>query len=165
MSTYKQSNLNLQKVLDVNEKFRLIRQAVATLEKHQVEFDVIACCGVNGIVFGTSLADRLQLPIVIVRKQETKTPHSWNEVEGPDYDESCHAHLAAKRFLFVDDLIQSGATYEWVMQGMHRRYPTWRLSAMLMFDYDYGSFEAIEKAMQAKVPLFHADRILYHPEQ
>lgn len=130
MNTYSESPSHLRTSLDVHGRLRLVRQFANIMESNGVYPDAIACCGVSGIVFATSLADRLQLPIVIVRKKD-EVRHSHQNVEGPDKGE--HPHMARKQYIFVDDLIVTGDTFLKVTDEIKKRYPEWHLMGILLY--------------------------------
>lgn len=95
---------------------KLLREAVAKAKAdlENVTFDSIAVTGLSGTIFGTALSYETGVPLVVVRKQETPAPHSWSNVEGPD---------SVERFIFVDDLIDSGSTFRRVLGATLGKYP------------------------------------------
>jgi adenine/guanine phosphoribosyltransferase-like PRPP-binding protein len=74
-----------------------IRELAAALKGHQ--FDAIAFRGMSGALVAPSLALRLNKTLLMVRKD--KETHSYYQVEGD---------WAARRYVIVDDLIDSGET-------------------------------------------------------
>lgn len=95
------------------EREQKVEKALAIL-RHWMPlhpFDVIAVRGVSGMTFGSILAHHLGLPLTVVRKSEDKVDcHSPNKVE--------HGREYPYRFLFVDDLIASGDTYQKVASAL-----------------------------------------------
>ncbi len=76
----------------------VVQKAVKALEN--VKYDVIVVRGISGLLFGSMLALRTGKKLAIVRKK-TETAHSSNAMEG----------FVGGRYLFVDDLIDTGETY------------------------------------------------------
>ena len=68
-----------------------------------VEFDTIVVTGVSGLVFGIPLAQRMNKHIAIVRKDKDGT-HSHKSIE------ATVTRAEFGRWLFVDDLIDTGKT-------------------------------------------------------
>jgi adenine/guanine phosphoribosyltransferase-like PRPP-binding protein len=66
---------------------------------HGVDFDVVVVSGTSGLLIGPSLAAALGKRLAIVRKSSDNS-HSYHVVEG----------WIGGRWLFVDDLIDSGST-------------------------------------------------------
>lgn len=80
-----------------------LKEATKNIRESGVEFDTIVVTGISGIIFGLPLARKLKKHIVIVRKDDDGA-HSTKEVEGTVFPENIG------RWLFVDDLIDSGKT-------------------------------------------------------
>lgn len=79
------------------------RVECAVRELRTVDFDSILVMGMSGAIFGGALSVRLQKPLILVRKEEDIS-HSTFQVQG-------YVH-GAKRFIFLDDQICTGETFE-----------------------------------------------------
>ncbi len=162
MNTYHESSPHLKAVLDVGQRMKMVRQSALMLESTGLRIDAVVGCGVSGIVFGTSLADRLQLPIVIVRKRD-ESAHSKNDVEGPDAITACHPHITRKQCLFVDDLMASGHTFEHTRKKLVQRYPDWKIMGILLY-HDVMLFQARDAAREQGIYLMTPEKgIVYSP--
>lgn len=76
-----------------------------------VKFDTVVVTGTSGIAFGVPLAHLMKKSIVIVRKDKDGA-HSCKSVEATVLGED------VGRWLFVDDLIDTGSTQKRVMKKM-----------------------------------------------
>jgi adenine/guanine phosphoribosyltransferase-like PRPP-binding protein len=77
-----------------------VRQVVKMIRARGLEFDAIACRGVSGLLIAPIVAMRLNKALIVVRKS-TSDSHSCYLVEGDH---------GAKRYLILDDFIDSGDT-------------------------------------------------------
>ena len=77
------------------------KEAINNLK--DLEFDTIVVTGVSGLVFGVPLAQRMNKHIAIVRKDKDGT-HSHKSIE------ATVTRNDFGRWLFVDDLIDTGKT-------------------------------------------------------
>jgi hypothetical protein len=91
-----------------------IQRVVRHLRKRIDEFDAIAVCGVSGLLIGTTVADKLDKPLIVVRKPDDKTTHSRLKVEGS----------LLGRYLIVDDLVCFGGTVRRMVKAIkeHNEY-------------------------------------------
>ena len=85
-----------------------IDESVKILEPHYERFDSIVVTGVSGLVVGTPLAYVLGKELVVVRKADDKSTHSFTPVENP--------RGIGRAYLFVDDFINGGSTLKRVRQ-------------------------------------------------
>jgi adenine/guanine phosphoribosyltransferase-like PRPP-binding protein len=90
-----------------------ILHAIESLK--DVDFDTIAVTGLSGTLFGITLAHRLHKNFLVIRKAGAKS-HSWIAVEGQ----------LGHKWLFVDDLIDSGATLARVMLAVAKLVPRYQ---------------------------------------
>ena len=134
---YDRTASHLRPALSIGERKVAVAKAFNTLSGSGLKIDMLVATGISGIVFGTSLADMMNLPLAIVRKQEMPMSCSGKNVEGPDnpYQEIS--------WVFVDDLISSGTTYRRVITAMDQRYTGYHKLVGIMlykdwFESDYG---------------------------
>lgn len=78
-----------------------------------LSFDCIAVRGTSGLGFGAALAYELDKNVAVIRKTR-RGCNSQNWVESPD---------TVKKFLVVDDLIDSGATIRAILKRMKKEHP------------------------------------------
>lgn len=90
----------LFRFMEVTEDFKLPK------------FDTLIGVGVSGAVIVPTLARLLGVHFAIVRK-ENDGSHGWNKVEG----------MVGSTWLFVDDLVSSGATVRRVQRLMRDNFP------------------------------------------
>jgi hypothetical protein len=78
-------------------------------------FDAIACIGTSGLLIAPSVADRLKVNLVVVRKEKDAgwQNHSDYHVEGP---------VLVNRFVFLDDQVSSGRTLTRVLKKVRVTY-------------------------------------------
>jgi adenine/guanine phosphoribosyltransferase-like PRPP-binding protein len=90
-----------------------LNRAIATLKVDCMEFDTIVCTGVSGVLFASPLALLMGKNLVVVRKQRDAS-HSSNKIEA-----NCKPKEVGK-WLFVDDLVDSGATRTRVIKAIDK---------------------------------------------
>ena len=76
------------------------------------KFDTIAFRGLSGALIAPIVAHILSKEIIVVRK--TQTEHSLHRVEG---------HVAAKRYVILDDFISGGTTVREIISRVNRFAP------------------------------------------
>ena len=86
-------------------------KATTNLRSHKDDFDAIACTGVSGIPVATVVALRLHKKLIIVRKSDDKSTHSYFDVEG----------VCEGRYVFLDDFIGTGSTIRYVQSQIAKR--------------------------------------------
>lgn len=107
---------HLQCPLNTVERLNRARLCARILQGSSLRIDALAVSGVSGITFGTTMADTMGLPLVIIRK-EGESCHAWDRtMAGPD------ATGVMLHWVFVDDLIASGATFRRVRDAMRNKY-------------------------------------------
>jgi orotate phosphoribosyltransferase len=127
---YDDSPSHLRTCLTVPYRKQLVDKCVRIRPKLP-EFDAIAVTGISGMVCGTSLSDAWDVPLIVVRKDETPKAHSWRTVEGPD---KRWFETQSLRWLLVDDLIASGTTYDRVSAAIASHYPNSGCVGILLYD-------------------------------
>lgn len=85
---------------------KVVREACATLKT--LDFDAIAFCGLSGSLIAPILAMRLNKTLLAVRKDD-EVCHSPRKVEGD---------FGAKRYIIVDDFIDSGDTARGIIEKL-----------------------------------------------
>jgi len=73
-----------------------------------LEFDAIAVRGLSGMLLGTTVSDRLGIPLVVVRKRESQ--HSDHMCEGPYYPNDDGGPQDYLRYIILDDCVSTGET-------------------------------------------------------
>ncbi len=93
-----------------------------------IRFDCIAVRGTSGLGFGSALAYVMEKNIAVIRKS-IKGCHSFNWVESP---------VDVKKFLIVDDVIDSGATMRAIIRKMKSNHPhAILIGAYLSYEKEY----------------------------
>ena len=82
---------------------KAIKLAKKYLGQISEEFDVIVCTGVSGLLMGPSIADAINKPFCVIRKDGDST-HSSTKIEGYIKDKT--------RYIIVDDFMETGTTIE-----------------------------------------------------
>lgn len=103
-----------------------LKDAIATLKVDCGDFDTIVCTGVSGVLFASPLALLMKKNLVIVRKAKDAS-HSSNRIEA-----NCFADDVGK-WIFVDDLIDSGKT----LKRVKREMGLWAEDAEYLGNYLY----------------------------
>lgn len=68
--------------------------------RERMAFDTVVVTGISGVVMGGLIAHALGLNLLIVRKEDDLSTHSWTRVEG----------TLGQRWAFLDDFIETGDT-------------------------------------------------------
>jgi len=90
---------------------RTVNKLARRIWQNEVKFDSIAISGWSGALFGIPLAIKLNKRIIIVRKDGS---FHGNRVEGKN----------TKRFIIVDDLIDTGETVRRIYKGVKCVWPS-----------------------------------------
>jgi adenine/guanine phosphoribosyltransferase-like PRPP-binding protein len=72
----------------------------ARMAQDRLDFDTVVVTGISGVVMGGVIAHALGCHLLIVRKEDDTSTHSWSRVEG---------YLGA-RWVFLDDFTETGRT-------------------------------------------------------
>ena len=96
----------------LNHKYRnkIIINAYTKLNKLDIYYDSIACCGTSGLMVVPQIAELLKKNIIVVRKQ--KDGYSDFLVEGP----------SSKQYIIIDDLICSGGTVKHIIKNSNPQF-------------------------------------------
>jgi len=97
----------------LNHKYRnkIIINAYSYLNKLDLYYDSIACCGTSGLMVVPQIAELLNKNIIVVRKK--KDGYSDFMVEG----------AATNLYIIIDDLICSGGTVKHIIKNIRRETP------------------------------------------
>lgn len=98
----------LNKVFNRKEQDHTIREIKRILKEKNIVFDGFIVTGVSGIAMGSIVARAMRKDLVIVRKPKDGTHSSYN-VEN---------YKSNKKYIFLDDLIASGATLDRVKESL-----------------------------------------------
>ena len=107
---------------------RIIDSAFKTAEKirNKHPYDSIAFCGMSGCAMAFILAHKMGLPMLCVRKQETKS-HFTN---GGKFVEG---NLSAEKYLIIDDFMAVGDTVRYIIKSIKNEVPVASCSAILLY--------------------------------
>src|SRR4051812_36903458 len=108
----------LKELIRTDELRASITNAVRCLK--DVEFDAIAFRGMSGALIAPALALEMDKTLIMVRKS-TERSHTWLQVEGD---------AGARKYIIVDDLIDSGDTVHAIIDGVKRFAPTAECAGM-----------------------------------
>lgn len=100
-----------------------LRQAARILRRRRHLFDGLVCTGLSGVLMAPTLAERLGLPLAVLRKT-TKGCHGY-PLEG----------VLAKRLCFVDDFVETGHTFKRVRKAVAAR------GSVVTAFYCYGQYD------------------------
>ena len=97
----------------LNHKYRnkIIINAYSYLNKLDLYYDSIACCGTSGLMVVPQIAELLNKNIIVVRKN--RDGYSDFMVEGP----------SSKHYIIIDDLICSGKTVKHITKTIKIETP------------------------------------------
>jgi orotate phosphoribosyltransferase len=131
---------------------RLVAEGFAGLmERHELAPDVIAGTATAGIPFGTTLADRLQLPFIYIRSSE-KGHGREKRIEG--------VLNAGESAVLVEDLISTGGSSVSALKSV--REAGGKIDSCVAI-FSYGFSEAAEKFRESGAkyyPLFTLDTLI-----
>lgn len=108
-----ESAIWLERVTNKSRLRDALKLAKTRLQAAGVEFDTIVFTGVSGGLFAPVLAYSMKKEIVVVRKEGADSHSNYK----------CEGFKSAKRYLFVDDIIASGATLKHVRDRMEKYAP------------------------------------------
>ena len=112
-------------VMDLDKRKQTIAKALKTLRafRKRVNFDAIAFRGMSGAILAPILADRLNVKLLVVRKEEEKT-HSDFYVEGSDTPE---------KYVIVDDFVSSGDTIRITVRDIADNFPQAKFVGLYLY--------------------------------
>lgn len=110
-----------------------VRKCADRLRPHKDKYDVIVATGLSGVLIASPLAIRLRKELVVVRKPKEDC-HSLNPVVNSEA-------LVNKRFLFLDDFISLGGTYDRVRTIMNAPWFHTRYAGCYMYNDDVLSWD------------------------
>jgi len=139
--------LNGDDVADAVERMHKVVQAEG------LKPDILVCTGLSGMSVTPWLASKMGIGYAVVRKQgetshsgEVSLTSTW-DIKGRDLD-----------YMWVDDLIDSGATYRWVRDQVKDCAVMWDMTSILLFRPHMGSTAGCGEWYdpQHKVPIYFA---------
>jgi hypoxanthine phosphoribosyltransferase len=102
-----------------------IETAKELLVKHP--FDTIVFSGLSGSAIAFTIAHSLNsFPLLVVRKKEDQSHYST--VKG-----NLEGNIGLKRYLLVDDFIDTGATVDYIIRSIRKEKPRAQCVAMMMY--------------------------------
>lgn len=103
----------LTTITNADARARVIAEVARRLPTFFPDVQAIAFTGLSGALLAPSVADRLGLDLIAVRKA-TVNAHSANRIEAP---------LEPRRYVILDDFIQSGDTLRVMANVLHDKAP------------------------------------------
>lgn len=92
----------------------VIKNSINALSGWERDFDAIAFSGMSGAILAPQIAVALQKNLIMVRKEDDKSTHSCQRVEGI---RSC------KHYIIIDDFSSSGRTRKYIVNEVYRFAP------------------------------------------
>lgn len=120
---YTQCASHLRSLLDIDERETVLANLAALMHKHrEVAFDAIAVCGVSGMLAGQAMAIALKKHLIIVRKESEKRHSTYTLEGGESYASPAtqKREFVSHRVALVDDLYDTGATMNWMIEQLIR---------------------------------------------
>jgi adenine/guanine phosphoribosyltransferase-like PRPP-binding protein len=112
---------------------REAHQAYAAEQLKTVDFDTIVVTGISGMVFGSVLSFLMKKHLVVVRKGGDRC-HSFRKVETSFVERDGHLSKVSFRWVFLDDLVDSGKTFKRVRRKVKEMLPGGVYVGRYMFD-------------------------------
>ena len=118
----------LGSVFDPSRFGHTVKRALVLARKalEKEEFDSIAFTGNSGAALAYILASELGVALICIRKETDNSHYSQG-------GQRLEGYTAAKRYLFVDDFICSGRTYENVVEYLQTHLPDAKCVGALMY--------------------------------
>ena len=99
-----------------------------------IEFDGFIVTGISGVAMGAIMARSCRKTLTIVRKDDDKNNHSSYDIENIRWN---------AKYIFLDDLIASGVTFNKVKNKLKNYYNEWKvlgckeskIIGQLLYDY------------------------------
>lgn len=92
----------------MTQRRAVIKFLLKMIKKSKIDFDTVVFRGMSGCLMGPSIADALEKPFLVIRK-ENDGSHSSSLLEG---------HAEVKKFIIIDDLIDSGRTIRTILANV-----------------------------------------------
>lgn len=103
-----QGSSHTSRILNHKYRNKIIMNTYSYLDKLDIVYDSIACCGTSGLMVVPQIAELLKKNIIIVRKD--LKGYSKFYVEGP----------YTKKYIIIDDLICSGDTIKHILKSIDK---------------------------------------------
>lgn len=142
---YEISTDYLRKVYSVEDFARMIPAAVKKIKAFRKKhpFDAIAFTGTSGAAAAFTLSYKLKIPVINVRKGKTGS-HYYRDLEG------C---INAKKYLIVDDFIESGTTMNRIIRTIKDNIKAAPVGIFLYSDASYMTRQSYDG-----IPIFRLMR-------
>ena len=106
-----QGAAHTSKILNHRYRNKVVMDAYVYLNKLDLEYTAIACCGASGMLVVPQIAELLKKNIILVRK------------DTGGYSEFIVEGTPAKNYIIVDDLICSGNTIKYIINSIKNEVP------------------------------------------
>ncbi len=103
-----QGSSHTSRILNHKYRNKIIMSTYSYLNKLNIQYDAIACCGTSGLMIVPQIAELLKKNIIVVRKD--LKGYSKFYVEGP----------YTKKYIIIDDLICSGNTIKHILKSIDK---------------------------------------------
>lgn len=108
----------LQGVLHPQSRKEVLARLLAAVKKYGLKFDAVAFRGHSGLLAGPMLADALDKPMLVVRKEAEKhDSHSSASVEASHHVDRFQRSF---KYVIVDDLVGSGRTVRGIVESIEK---------------------------------------------
>lgn len=98
------------------------------IQNRDGKINFIAVIGVSGLLIGPIISYLTNIPLVVVRSNDNKS-HSARTVE---YDSSINS-FRTKKYVIIDDLVDSGATLERIGAEIDESFPKAKCLGILFY--------------------------------
>jgi len=106
-----QGAAHTSRLLSHKYRNKIIINSYSYLNKLDIYYDSIACCGTSGLMVVPQIAELLKKNIILVRKQ----------IDG--YSDFLVEGSAANQYIIIDDLVCSGNTVKHIIKNIRRETP------------------------------------------
>jgi adenine/guanine phosphoribosyltransferase-like PRPP-binding protein len=116
----------LQKVYQVNRFVKIIDKAadLAKRIKRIHKYDTIAFSGSSGAALAYVLSAQMKMPLIHIRKDDGYHPISDSKFEG---------NACVKKYVIVDDFIESGSTISYIRSTIKKVAPKAKCAAIMLY--------------------------------
>ena len=135
------------RVLNHKARTKAIIKSVCHLRPMAHTFDSIVCCGTSGLLVAPQIAEILDKPIVVVRKDQKC--YSDFFVEG----------VAPNRYIIVDDFICTGNTIRYIMDSISEDSPSSRCYGVYCYMGEECNYRGLPDELEADLGIKYLNEL------
>ena len=142
------------RVLNHKARTKAIIKSVCHLRPMAHTFDSIVCCGTSGLLVAPQIAEILDKPIVVVRK----------DIDPDGFPQKCYSDFGVEgvvpnRYIIVDDFICTGNTIRYIMDSISEDSPSSRCYGVYCYMNEECFYKGIPDELEADLGIKYLNEL------